>query len=82
MSVTKEVVSQRETSVAPQVFLTSTQVRVRYGSISDMALWRWLRDPQMNFPRPAYFGRLRFWRLNDLEEWERDRVSNQAALTR
>lgn len=82
MSVTKEVVPQREACAAQQIFLTSTQVQVRYGSISDMALWRWLRDPRMDFPQPIYFGRLRFWRLNDLEKWERDRVSNQTALTR
>jgi hypothetical protein len=36
-----------------------------------MALWRWLRDPAMGFPQPVYFGRLRFWRLNVLERWER-----------
>lgn len=82
MSVTKEVVSQREASSARQIFLTSSQVRERYGSISDMALWRWLRDPQMEFPPPIYFGRLRFWKLNDLEIWERNWVSNQTALTR
>ena len=82
MSVTKEVVSQREASSARQIFLTSSQVRERYGSISDMALWRWLRDSRMEFPQPIYFGRLRFWKLNDLEIWERNGVSNQTALTR
>ena len=51
-------------------FLGATQVRRRYGDMSDMTLWRWLNNPEMGFPRPYYFGRLRFWRRSDLEAWE------------
>jgi predicted DNA-binding transcriptional regulator AlpA len=82
VSTAKPLPSQCGLSEARQIFLTSAQVRGRYGAISAMALWRWLRDPRMDFPQPIYFGRLRFWRVNDLEEWERNRISNQTALTR
>jgi predicted DNA-binding transcriptional regulator AlpA len=51
-------------------FLPARAVWERYG-VSDMTLWRWLRDPSMAFPQPTYFGRLRFWRIGDLERWER-----------
>ena len=52
------------------VFLTGPKVRARYG-VSDMTLWRWLRDMRLDFPRPTYLGRFRYWRLDDLERWER-----------
>jgi predicted DNA-binding transcriptional regulator AlpA len=55
----------------PQIYLNSAQVRSRYGGISQMSLWRWLHDPAMGFPQPLYFGRLRFWRLHALQQWER-----------
>lgn len=51
-------------------FLPATQVQIRY-SISETTLWRWLRDPDLGFPRPSYIGRLRFFRLSELENWER-----------
>ena len=52
------------------VFLSAAQVRRRYGDVSDMTLWRWQNHPTMDFPTPTYFGRLRFWRIADLEAWE------------
>jgi predicted DNA-binding transcriptional regulator AlpA len=54
-------------------FLPARQVWSRYG-VCDMTLHRWVRDERMNFPRPIYFGRLRFWKLADLESWERSRA--------
>ena len=77
MSLTKPETSQRKTHAAQRVFLTSAQVRGRYGGISSMALWRWLHDPRMDFPRPVRFGRLRFWELNRLEDWERNRTESE-----
>ena len=55
------------------IYLTAKQVCARYGGVTPMTLARWLNDPQMDFPRPRYFGRLRFFRLDELEAWERDR---------
>ena len=37
-------------SVDSEVFLDSRAVRRRYGGRSDMALWRWLRDPPVGIP--------------------------------
>lgn len=59
-------------------FLSARRVLDRYG-VSDMTLYRWLHDKKMQFPQPCYFGRLRFWRLGDLENWERAQIRGSGA---
>lgn len=54
-----------------EVFLASRGVRDRYGGRSQMWLHRKLNDPASGFPQPIYIGRLRYWRLSDLLEFER-----------
>lgn len=39
------------------------------GGISDMTLWRWLNDTALNFPRPVYIGRRRYWREAEVVAW-------------
>jgi predicted DNA-binding transcriptional regulator AlpA len=52
------------------VFVPASAVRARY-QISDMTIWRWMRDERMNFPTPIKANsRHRLWRLADLEAWE------------
>jgi hypothetical protein len=55
------------------VYLDARAVRCRYGGRSDMALYRWSRDPKLGFPSPIYINKYRYWRLADLLEWERTR---------
>jgi predicted DNA-binding transcriptional regulator AlpA len=51
-------------------YLDAPQLLARYGGRSHMWLVRLLaRDP--TFPRPTIIGRLRFWRITDVEKWER-----------
>ena len=53
-----------------QTYLMAKQVRARYG-VSDMCLWRWLRDAATTgFPQPIRLGKRRFWKLSELEAWE------------
>ena len=54
------------------VFLPAGRVRQRYG-VSDMSLYRWLRDAELSFPKPIYIGRYRYWRLADLLAFEQSR---------
>ena len=54
-------------------YLNAAQVRTRYGGVSDMALWRWLQDEDLGFPRPFRINRRRFWKASDLTAWERTR---------
>jgi hypothetical protein len=62
-----------------RVFITSRQVRNRYGGVSHMWIERRLEsDPQ--FPKPTYFGARRFWSLAALEGWERDMAARRTKL--
>lgn len=39
------------------------------GSVSDMTLHRWLKDPQKQFPRPIYIAKRRYWREAEIVAW-------------
>ncbi len=54
--------------IAP-AFLPSRLVAARY-STSMRTLDRWLLDDRLGFPAPVRIGRMRFWRIADLEAWE------------
>lgn len=58
-------------AVDGQQFLTAPRVRRRYGGVSEMWLHRRLTDSDSDFPQPIYMGRLRMWRIADLEAYER-----------
>ncbi len=50
--------------------IRTAQLRARYGGVSHMWVERRLKDDP-EFPRPIYIARNRFWRLVELETWER-----------
>jgi predicted DNA-binding transcriptional regulator AlpA len=53
------------------VYITTRQLRDRYGGVSHMWIERRMAA-DLGFPKPVYFGaRRRFWALADLEAWER-----------
>jgi predicted DNA-binding transcriptional regulator AlpA len=55
-------------------YLTAGQVRVRFGGVSDMWLWRYIRDH--GFPKPVRFGgptSARHWLISDIEQWAHQR---------
>jgi hypothetical protein len=61
-----------ELPAPPERYLNAAQVRSRYGEISEMCLWRWLKDAQLAFPQPSVRIRdRRYWREADLVAWER-----------
>ncbi len=62
---------------ASNTLLTSADVMSRY-SISDMTLHRWLKDEELNFPRPLVINRRRFFRPEDLAAWEGERRGDAA----
>jgi predicted DNA-binding transcriptional regulator AlpA len=43
--------------------------------ISEMTLWRWQRDPRVNFPKAVKLGAngRNFWWFPDIREWQRRR---------
>lgn len=64
---------------ASDAHMTGPQMLMRFGGISEMTLWRWLRDPTLNFPKPLVINRRRYWRVVDIEKWERDQATGKAA---
>ena len=57
-----------------KTWVPARDVRARYGGISTMTLWRWLRDPDLSFPQPRYINRRRYWDEAELDEFDRARV--------
>ena len=49
--------------------LPANTVRERLGGITDMTLWRWLECEDLNFPRPYYIKRNRYWSEDELAAW-------------
>lgn len=49
--------------------LSANAVRTMCGDVSDMTIWRWLHDPALNFPKPLYISKRRYWREDDILEW-------------
>ncbi|RWD50873.1 MAG: AlpA family phage regulatory protein [Mesorhizobium sp.] len=68
--------SQSQSTTQSGGFLQARQVRERY-NVSDMTIWRWLRD--LDFPQPVYISRYRYWRVSDIEAWEARQASKGAA---
>ena len=66
-------------SKASEVFLSSTNVRRRYGDVSDMWIWRRLSDDS-GFPTPLIIAGRRYWKMSELICWENaQEESTQAA---
>jgi len=49
--------------------ITSKQLRELLGGISDMSLWRFLNSSYLDFPKPTYINKRRFWSAAEVEEW-------------
>jgi predicted DNA-binding transcriptional regulator AlpA len=58
--------------------LTSRQTRERVGGVSNMCIWRWLRDPRVQFPPPVQVNRRNYWRLGDLRRWQASQTKKAA----
>jgi hypothetical protein len=52
-------------------YRSAAQVRKRYGNVSGMSLWRWLNDPETDFPPPDQIisGR-RYWLITTLDAFD------------
>lgn len=54
-------------------YLPARLVAARFAS-TIRTIDRWTEDQRMAFPQPVYLGRMRFWRVADLEAWEAARA--------
>lgn len=60
---------QQVTPPDPHKRINAARVCAICGGVSDMTLWRWLNDPALNFPKPVYICRRRYWREADVVVW-------------
>jgi len=58
-----------------ETLITSKQVLDRYAGISAMTLSRWLKDKTLAFPKPLVIQRRRYFRLEELQAWEKQRAA-------
>ena len=58
--------------------LPARNVCTRY-SISRRTLDRWLANSGLGFPAPLVINGRRYWRLAQIEGWERDRANVRGA---
>ena len=59
-------------------YLSSAQLKARYGGVSDM----WIRRRQQDdpdFPDPMDVEGRRFWKMSELLKWERLRAAGRPA---
>ncbi|WP_434711983.1 DNA-binding protein [Rhizobium sp. YTUHZ045] len=50
-------------------FLTQAQVRERYGNVSNMTIWRWIRAGRIK--PPALYGNRNYFEEAELDEADR-----------
>ena len=56
------------------------ELKARY-HCSDMTIHRRVRNPDLGFPQPVYFGRIRHWDSNEIEAWEaRQKAKSREAV--
>lgn len=55
--------------------LPAHEMKTRVGGVSDMTIWRWLRKPGLDFPRPVNINGRNYWPEAELAAFiERRRV--------
>jgi predicted DNA-binding transcriptional regulator AlpA len=60
-----------QSNSANEVYLTSAQIRRRYGNLSNVTIWRWVRAGKI--PQPIKIGRRLLFNLRALEAREAER---------
>jgi len=58
-----------ETEIHPHRRIAAHEVRRLCGDISDMCLWRWIKNLELAFPEPTYIAKRRYWLEAEVIEW-------------
>jgi predicted DNA-binding transcriptional regulator AlpA len=48
-------------------------------NVTTMTIWRWERDPKLNFPTPKFINNRKFWARQDIDNWMRHRAGSYVA---
>jgi predicted DNA-binding transcriptional regulator AlpA len=66
------------TNIKGQIELrTARKVRSQLGDISDVSLWRWIRNPDLNFPKPTKISGRLYFRADEIDTWIEDRAASR-----
>jgi hypothetical protein len=69
----REPVSARGPPLDDEALLTAVQTRARLGGVSNMCLFRWQKDPRVQFPGPdLVINNRRYWKLGTLRRWQEE----------
>ena len=63
---------------SPEDLLPAAHLLARY-RVSDMTLFRWLKDQKLGFPQPIRINGRRYWRLADLQAFEARQAAQREA---
>jgi hypothetical protein len=55
--------------------LITKQKTARRESVSGRTIDRWVKDPELGFPKPFDINGRKYFRLDELEAWERSRAA-------
>lgn len=58
-------------------FVTANDILKRY-RITQMTLWRWINSADVKFPKPIYISKRRYFKINEIIEWENNRENKGA----
>jgi predicted DNA-binding transcriptional regulator AlpA len=50
------------------IYLSTPQILGRYGDISEMTLWRWMKND--GFPSPRWIHNRRYWVEVECDAWD------------
>jgi predicted DNA-binding transcriptional regulator AlpA len=62
-----------------EAMIGSKKVNDRYGNKARLTLYRWMKDPDLGFPKPVKIRGRHFWKLGQLRQWERQRAARAAS---
>ncbi len=62
-----------------EALLNSAQTKARCGNVTDICIWRWMRDARVAFPQPVKINKRNYWRLGDLRAWQERHTTKAAA---
>lgn len=61
-------------------WLVLRNLKTRY-RCSAMTVYRWVKNPDLDFPKPIYLGRVRYWDADEIAEWEaKQRAKSREAV--
>jgi hypothetical protein len=67
----REAASKQTPAPDDETWLNANQVRARVGNVSNMCLWRWMRDERVRFPQPdLVLNNRRYWKAGTIRCWQ------------